>query len=479
MRLTTDVDGERAVTSPLGISLILAVTMAAAVAIVVFGAAAFDDSQRDTRVGQAEQAMTQFDSRVAQVALGDSTSKTVGLGRGDYTIDGSAGSITIEHINYDGDEGTDTNETLYEATDLGAVIYEHGGTKIAYQGGGVWRQDPQGDAQMVSPPEFYYRSATLTFPIVRIHGEDVRSGDTKAHVSREESAVDIYPNSSDEYGDGSPYSNPVSNGTIVVTIESEFCEGWRNYFISRTDGEVSECVNDTVEAEIVSTGTQGDFNIIDGELVVRGVDELEEFKITWTEEGADQESGFNNFEWSASGESDEDSDKLFEIYATVEGGGGGDSACENDAHAKVVIYHSNDSGESFETWESKNDTEFPFECPDDYDELTIDFLGDSDMEYTRSDEYTSGGEGQDLPEYAGHDEDDFVENSPLNETETLEDVIRYYFDEMGDMDLEFAEGNNAGIGDASRGTIYYDGDGRVVTFLHVTENEVRVELRSG
>ncbi|MFT4883231.1 MAG: hypothetical protein ACI8U4_000732, partial [Natronomonas sp.] len=87
----------RGQTSPLSVLLIVSITITAAVVIVVFGGAALEDTQDRSRSGQAEQAMTQFDSRAAQVALGDSPSQNVRIGQqnGNYQVNEDTGGIKI------------------------------------------------------------------------------------------------------------------------------------------------------------------------------------------------------------------------------------------------------------------------------------------------------------------------------------------------------------------------------------------------
>lgn len=231
-------DLERAQTSPIGIVLIISITMIAAIAIVVFGTAALEDTQQNAEIGQAEQSLTQFDSRAAQVALGESDRKRINLGDGDYEVNSSAGSVNITHVNWDNEQST---EVILPTTDLGAVTYKNGETVIAYQGGGVWRQDPGGASRMVSPPDFHYRDRTLTFPIITIHGDTARSGSTRARVS-EGTTVPIFPNASNAYdGENGPlYANPTGNGSVMAEIESEYCEGWQSYFESRSEGAIPE-----------------------------------------------------------------------------------------------------------------------------------------------------------------------------------------------------------------------------------------------
>jgi type II secretory pathway pseudopilin PulG len=282
-----------------GIALIGVVT------IIALGATALTDIQDSSRAGAAEQAMTQFDSRTAQVALGDSRDQTISIGQtdGSYRVDPDAGHVRIVHYNFDGNasdgddsappgdgdfevgasaDGDEDNDVqLYEST-LGAIYYERDGTTLGYQAGGVWRRTASGST-MASPPEFHYRGSTLTFPIVRVNndttlpsgvsGVQSGSGSLDLRVSQHTDSREVYPTRQSGYpnttttdagfddpgnenpfgvdgdtddgnGDGGYYDNPATNGTVVVYIQSEFYGAWAEYFRTRTDGNVSTSDDD-------------------------------------------------------------------------------------------------------------------------------------------------------------------------------------------------------------------------------------------
>jgi hypothetical protein len=108
------------------------------------------------------------------------------------------------------------------------MVYETDGVRIAYQGGGVWKKG-EGEAVMVSPPEFHYRGQTLTLPVVNVTGDDQVSG--KVNV-RQGGISQEYPNET--------FVNPVpAEREVVVTVKSEYYRGWGTYFERRTDGNVS------------------------------------------------------------------------------------------------------------------------------------------------------------------------------------------------------------------------------------------------
>lgn len=455
-------DGSRrAQSSVIGIVLIIGLTLAAASAVVVFGSDAIDDGRQQSRIGQAEQAMTQFDSRTAQVALGDSDVQTIpmGQGRGTYRVNETAGRIKLYHEDWNG-TNTTSDEHIYEAN-LGALVYESGGTTIAYQGGGVWRHDEGGGSTMVSPPELHNRKATLTLPVVQVKGTDVASGQPRATVRSVTSGKPIFPDLegettslNEQYNDSDEhyYVNPVQEGNMTVEIESEYCEAWRSYFVSRTEGRVDDCEDGAVTAQIVALGTQGAFDIGDGSgISVRGVDSLEEFVIRIDQNEQKGASTFNSLDWEMSTETDDEEFGIqFKGYQTAKCG---DSV-------EGIVYYRNDTVN--QSW--NNMTAFPLDgpnCPDHKDplHLEVDLLNDSIYMNQQADPVTIGG-----TEYNSS-------NPP-----SIGTLVTYYFEKIEDMDLAIREGNQAKISDTSVGDMEYEGTGQVVTFLHVTENEVKVDF---
>ncbi|WP_336136842.1 DUF7289 family protein [Natronomonas amylolytica] len=480
---------DRGQTSPLSVLLIVSLTITAAVVIVVFGGAALESTQDQSRTGQAEQAMTQFDSRAAQVALGDSPSQNVRIGQrnGNYHVDEDTGGIKIYHENY-----TDGNtEYIYggdsDWVSLGAVTYEGGNAEIAYQGGGVWRKDADGGVTMVSPPEFHYREATLTFPLIRVNGTDSAGGSTTARVTRLETATNIYPQPGLHY-DGNTsrreYLNPVQDGNMTVEIKSEYCEAWRSYLTERTEGEVSECdSDDTVKAQLVTLGTQGEFSVMRGStLRIRGQEgdePLTDFNLTFE---SDSSSGFNNFEWKMA--NDDSAEKQFEIYIEATEGDGPDTPVH------MHLYYSDDGGDTYHSWtlHSSNSDAFRIEDSKEDATLTVNLLnGSKQMVYEDfgTHDLAEGGNNGAGPVFESgggdFDESDTVNGTTYNASETasLQKVMQHYFAAAEDLDLTIDERQqgNAGLDpDGSSGTIMYNGGGRVVTYLHITENRIRIEL---
>ncbi|WP_415381137.1 hypothetical protein [Halosimplex sp. TS25] len=220
----------RGVSNVLGIVLLFAVVIAGTALVVSIGAAALDDTSNGLDVSRAEKTLTQFDSRSAMVALGGTSHQGVSLSAASgaaYRVDDAAGWMNVTIYNQTADE----TETLTNVT-LGAVRYENGDHDIAYQGGGVWKGTEAGTV-MLSPPEFHFRSATLTLPIITVDGTStLGSGVT---VSKADQTRVRYPNATDD----ADFTNPLDMGYVNVTVHSDYYEAWGRFFAQRTEGNVS------------------------------------------------------------------------------------------------------------------------------------------------------------------------------------------------------------------------------------------------
>lgn len=226
----------RAVSSVVGYTLLLVIVAFGTVSVVALGGAALTDLQTSAQADQAAVAMSEFDSKVSQVALGDAGVQSVELGGDDGTVsvDEDAGNVRITRTNASG-------ETVIADRTLGAVVYDLGETTVAYQGGGVWRTG-SGGTRMVSSPEYHYRGETLTFPIVRVTG-DWSGSPSSALDIRSGSRTAFYPNSTRK--------NPLEDGYVEVEVTSEYHAAWAAYFRSRTDGSVTHTpATNTVTANL-------------------------------------------------------------------------------------------------------------------------------------------------------------------------------------------------------------------------------------
>ena len=543
----------RAQSETIGVVLILGMVVLGMTAVIGFGAQALDATEQRSEVANAEQAMAQFDSKAAQVALGDSDVQSVAFGQTDssHRVIPSASRITITHSNFTSDSPDDDNSIdegssdddheIYNQEDLGTVISKTEGTTIAYQAGGVWRKDENGGSTMISPPEFHYRGGTLTFPVIQVLGDSTTSGPSKATIS-EDATTSQYPDPSTSYpdvdddsdSDGGPYDNPVENGSIKIEVQSEYYEAWAKYFRTRTEAcvvtsedtrtEVKQRCNidldefdigisagdDIVSAYLITPGDRGyiDFTSEGHTINTRGIEDhsLTRFDTTLVPDETDS-ADFSNLQWSIYAKSD---DQQFEIYLRRTSG----NACDNTVVGATVYYSSpdgdSDDEDLYQGWHDSD--AFVTECYEANDgdandevRLVADFVDDENDDDAVHDAET----GDPELEYMSLSQSDLMSFKPagtLNDTadtddpntpkfshdsipwepksysagdfETIDRLINHYISLMGsEVKLTTEDKNSDTVNDASSSAyIYYPPSGRVITFLHVTENGIQVEF---
>ncbi len=221
---------ERAQSSVLGYVLLVGLVIAVIGATVAIGSIAYADSTADAEYANVENAMSQFSSKASLVALGESDGKWFSLGsvdEGTVSVDETAGTIRIYQVPTDSTLA-ETDPLVEES--LGAIVYDTGSKALAYQNGGVWSHDGT-NSSMVSPPEYYYRGSTLTLPIVSVDGSGQQSGSVTGEFNRIESGSEL---------EALP-TNPLTNGSIYVEIESRYYEGWYQFLNERTEGTTTQC----------------------------------------------------------------------------------------------------------------------------------------------------------------------------------------------------------------------------------------------
>ena len=235
-----------------GTVLILGLSMTVIGTSVALGGVALGDLVSTAEADNAENGLSHLSSQVSLVALGDADSQRFSLGlmrEGTVSVEPEAGSITISNVS----GGSETE--LFES-ELGAIVYAGEDREVAYQGGGIWTKY-DANSTLTSPPEYHYRGTTLTLPIIQISGEGAVGGRPTGRITPVGVSADAVPD----------VSTPLENGTIEIEIQSDYYEGWYEYLEQRTEGSTRIYhANETV----VSTLTVPDSLLVDTAVSVRG-----------------------------------------------------------------------------------------------------------------------------------------------------------------------------------------------------------------
>jgi len=220
----------------LGTVLIFGLSLFVIGTTLAFGATAIADLTDEAEATNVENSMSHLSSQISLVALGDASNQQYALSStrdGTVSVEPDAGELEVSHT-VNGTEVGNASSTL------GAIVYAGPQRDIAYQGGGVGTK--QGNtSRMVSPPEYYYRGATLTLPIIRVDGSGAVSGTARGQIT---------PGSTPT-ARAEDLDSPLQEGTVTVRVQSEYYEGWFNFLTQRAEGStVIHHNNNTVISEL-------------------------------------------------------------------------------------------------------------------------------------------------------------------------------------------------------------------------------------
>lgn len=461
--------------------IILALTITSTSVILLYSAPSMKNMQEMATAQRAEQAFTVFDSRTSKVALGESPSQTTSFSimDGSVSVNGDANAYQNSQIvvvcaqlsegswytdfmnnrfNWNSWEPYESqpNMTVFRSS-MGSITYTQGDRIIGYEGGGVWSKYPTGKAVMISPPEFHYNGETLTLPIMKIEGNEVFSGrtDVTVTVSSNNMPVVLYPDPS-----STKKVNPLSSDKVLIYIKSEFYTAWADYANSLT--YASATTDDANQTAIVELEV----------LPEMGKDQLKQtFKIgtlndtnpapMWDfrfnlEAKSSQGLNPNNYQITATSGT-----KTLTYYV---------QKSANDRLTIQVMYEDTAPNGGTENWEGKDKTvdSFPITGSKEDSSATVDLLSKSiNMEYTE------GNEDFSWPEL-------YITESE-NETQSLYNVSQHYMKLLtmdGSVIFNIQSPGKSDPVDYSESTLtlLYDGMPGSITYLHVSRNDLTVNL---
>ncbi|WP_226010300.1 DUF7289 family protein [Halomicrobium salinisoli] len=219
----------RSQSSVLGVALLFAIVIAVSVSVVLVGTQALEQRQQATSTESVRASFQQLDASLTQVATGSQRRASV------PTLDGTNAKVQGNHghVTINVSDGSGGNCTVVDA-DLGRVVYEGGGSMLAYQGGGVFERTAGADgSRVVSAPEIRYQdrggTPTLSMPLVLVDGSAAGTEFAFERAGR----ADRFPTAS------CPSPNPIPDGrNVTVTVESEFYRAWGTVFERQGDGDL-------------------------------------------------------------------------------------------------------------------------------------------------------------------------------------------------------------------------------------------------
>ncbi|MFB6161131.1 MAG: hypothetical protein ABEJ61_08145 [Haloferacaceae archaeon] len=489
------------------VALIAGMTIIGTGVVVALGSSALDDTKSHASLALNEQSMSKFDAEAALVALGRSDTRSVTLGDaggGTYEVNPDQSWLRITHHNY---SGAGRTETIYNAS-LGAFVYENGDTTIAYEGGGVWRTQEGGGTVMVSPPEFRYRSATLTLPVVRVRGQGGGGGTSpRATITSVEQARRVYGNTSAS-ADGNPevgapynvteapYDNPLQNGTVSITVHSPHYGGWADYFRTRTEGNVSvDHANGEVSVELTTPGDAvGAFEMPAEGNSLEVPAMASDHPVNQFTMNLSADNNFQNGHWEMYYDTPTE-DFSLHVKANDQCQGG-----DYDGEVELTIYYNGDGSGDYQAWQESLDPDsssaVSVTCldgngnqPEEYIELTL--TSTEDIEYREPD--TTGNDNKyyfepdmedgslrDPHDPSAHSADSVVGTLNSGDEAELEWIINHYFSLLGPqftLTITDGPGGSSRVNEeSSEGVLNYGtvSGSEYIQYLHVTENEVRV-----
>ena len=223
---------DRGVAHVLGVILMAGFAITVAATVAVAGASMFADSQSQIETSQVESSFSSLAADASELEDGESVEFDLGTADGQLEVKEDTGHLKIHH-----EKGGETT-TVYDRNVNSLEYTTEDGDVVGYQAGGVFRQHGSGSS-VVSAPDFYYRDNALSFPIQRvdpnsdIHSSGILGGELE--LKREDPH---YPTNDPDK------SNPLEGGTVYVELETEYCQGWEEYFSQQTRGSISEGCDD-------------------------------------------------------------------------------------------------------------------------------------------------------------------------------------------------------------------------------------------
>lgn len=239
----------------LGTILLVGIVVTGSLFIMGVAMGAFGGLEEQTEAETIERTLLELRSTAADIAIEGEAPRTVAVDipkGASLLTNETTTELRVNHTGYT--QGEDNgSEVLYSQSNLGTVEIEHEGTRYALEGGGIFKLE-NGHSRLIAPPNFGLSAFTVNIPVLRVESPDAKRNPDHVVITPGTHIRPAFPNVSKTYTESNQsWDNPVTNGSIELIVQSEYYEGWAEYFQQFTDGQVTVFDdNQTVIAEMES-----------------------------------------------------------------------------------------------------------------------------------------------------------------------------------------------------------------------------------
>lgn len=492
---------ERAVSSVIGISIILTITLLSIGLMLLYTAPLLSNTQDMAKAQKVEQAFTVFDSRTSKSSLGESPlqvtsvslmGENVAVHGNDDAYDESGIQIIFLSLNstwynsFYQQSGTWGAWKNYENeadfagfnASMGKVRYYSGDRVIAYEGGGVWSRYPSGGTVMISPPEFHYNGETLTLPIMKVIGDDSIGGNANVNfnVRSSNTPVVLYPNTSMNTN----FTNPLNCNKILIYINSEFYDGWAEYAETLTSTTaILDHNNKTAIIEMDTRPEMGTFYLTDPSFKIAALNHtnttpFSDFSFYFYVDGSADFFKSSGMTLTAT------SGTKTLVYSFYKNNPGGNVVlAAAPSFTSYALEYEDTSAGIKETWTSDSNSYFTVYSFKNKGIMnansTVNLLSSS---YLMKYDSTSQARSWGPVNSTSTTPDLYIVKDNANSTQSLNNITQHYMRLLAQDDTiecMWEQKDNEKIEvDRSTCTLAYDSGGAILTYLHITSNELNV-----
>lgn len=231
-----DSSGDRALSDLVGYVLTVSILLLGVGVVSTVGVDVIDRAQGIQSAQSVESGMLLLDANVDEVveSRAEVRTTTLSLATGQVGIvTGSAPSTVTVNVSGIGD-----TPTTY---DVGTITYRLEDATLAYEGGGVFKNETRGNAILRAEPTFHCSADRAVVSIVTFQGSAAGrglGGATAGISTRENASRVLFP-----INRTGPDSIGQSTG-VNVTIDSAYEDAWRDHFLSDDQAWVEDPATD-------------------------------------------------------------------------------------------------------------------------------------------------------------------------------------------------------------------------------------------